>query len=446
MNATNRVRARLDRIIGTSSSPDEIADRTIEMVRQNPAEVVDTDLAAVPELAERNEILVRVAQFCLDVEQRKIPEARPPRIPVVRNEGGAFAKLHKAYSGLTWGMGGPGVVDVDGEEFGGQPCLLPRSWALRPKDHVRRMWQTMFPFVYDHGADDLPLVAASSARFVLSPLASKVMIVASVDTRVNHGELAEVSIGQIARFTKPSVPRLRARDYADVALAFRELESLHVYPPDWREVRVFNVEKIAAPEMARPDMRVLYGLNPIFVRRLIRERVTGDYLTSREYRGWYLINLTGLMALPNERPAMLRYLLRASAEWNAACRYPSGQYDESKVTYRPLEDFASDANALPMGVVSYLSATGALRRQLASRRSDLRDARDRAREDFRSIEARGLWRLEEREGLFRRLPTRAHLAAWARMRSKGGRPLTLPHAAPANSRQTPNDILGTNEP
>lgn len=346
--------------------------------------------------------------------------AREFRPPIVEHRGDEYAKMPKVAAPMSWAVGGPGMsaVELDSDRYALEPtaaaALLPRTYALLPADHEKQPHQTCLAL--EHGEPDvLPLAVAQAQGFVLSPDAGKLSLLFLASDAVRRGELARSTLGELAAWTHPGTKRIQARELRATAAGMDEARSLFLFLPDGTKVQVFDVQTPRTPGTARSDMVLHYSITRTFARAL------SEFSQRRPTPAWageFLVNLTGLMKLPNKEPTLVRHYIRAAAMWNAAFDYGSGKFDPAKLKGRTVDDFAILANTLPPAAVEYLRAKGDARGPV-SRRVTLHKERKRVLDNFDDLAARALVRIEKRGDLYRLLPPEAHCEAWTKARAQG---------------------------
>jgi len=361
-------------------------------------------------------------------------ESPPARIEIVHDaSGNQYTTLPKVTAATSWGMGAPGMIDIHGQKYVAEPQfgrrLVPRTWSLLPEDHSRRPHQASFPMALDGGEPEtLPVAVANSQGVVMSTGAAKYSLLFLAMDAHARGGLSASTLGDLTAFTRPSASRLQQRDYVSAAEEIAEAKALHVFLPDETKVQIFDVQTPWTPRHARPEMQIWHGLTRTF-QQTIREGMRGRLLRGNEYSGAFLVNISGVMALPNKNPLLLRLYIRQAAAWNAAFKFPSGRFDKGELPFQSRDEIARITNAMPRGAVEYLLAKGEERTKLASTRralvsrgrKDVLDGLEALADEYK------LGKLEKQgaDG-FRLLPTKEHEAAWAEMRSNGGRPFTIP--------------------
>jgi hypothetical protein len=368
----------------------------------------------------------------------------------VRHGEDDYAPMPKLSSPMSWALGGPGVdaasmlrggpspggVDVDGDRYAHEPdfvrdaaevrslvgAKLSRSYRLLPAGHEARPHHTSLS-LEDEG-ESLPMTVAGSNGYVLSPHAAKLALLLLASDQVKRGGLATSTLRQLTERIYAGAKRIQARDVVTTAEGLDELRKMFLYMPDNRKIQVFDVESLKAPEKARGDEVLRLGLTRVFCDELRQadsaNGLRGPRLSGREYRGEFLVNLTGIMRLPNRQPALMRYYMRCAASWNASFRQ-GGEFDAEKLPAMTVEQWAAIANDLPEGVVEYLTAQQE-GRVTANRKPQLSMARKATRESFEMLKEQGLIRLQENGKLIKPLPPEAYLEAWAQLRRDGRRP------------------------
>jgi hypothetical protein len=263
----------------------------------------------------------------------------------------------------------------------------------------------------------------------MSPSASKLALLTLASEDARSGKLAKATLAELTRWTRPDLSRIQARDYEATGRGLDELRQLFLFLPDGSRVQLFDVTSPANPAAADPEMTLYYGLTQSLALALLRAAAgefRGPNLRGQEYRGEFLMNLSGAMRLPNNQPSLLRYYVRLTAAWNAAFSDGSGAFDLDRFKALPLEEWAALANSLQAGVVEYLSADEEEKKAIKNRRFALRDDRKRAREDLEALaEEHKLIRLEGKGNLVRPLPPEDYLEAWELFRQQGGRPWSM---------------------
>lgn len=358
----------------------------------------------------------------------------------VRYKEDNYTKIPKMVSPISWAWGSSGVpaaTVINSDSYATAPklieeaALLPKSWALFPPDHYRRPHLTSLPLDGSKG-DTLPVALASGQSSMMSTISAKLALVILASPQVRAGNLAKSTLGELTAWTRPPQLRLRSRDHETTARSLDELRSLFIFLPDNTKVQVFDIQSPGRPEDAAPDMLLHYGLTGTFTEALARANrgelggqhiLAGRPLQGQEYRGEFLLNLTGIMRLPNTQPNLLRYYIRFAAHWNAAFCASNGAFDAEKMLARSLEDWAALANALPPNVVEYLSAKR-MGQATQDQRRRLSEERKHAREDLEALEGEyKLIRILKVGDLWKPLPPDDYHAAWGVFRAQGGRPL-----------------------
>lgn len=377
----------------------------------------------------------------------------------VSADGEAHARFPKIASPMSWAFGAPGkevdmmgrevddapldgATEVDGQRFAsvplvGQKALVPRSWQLLPHDRDKYPHQTSLPMATEE-QEALPVVVSQNQGVVMSTVAGKLALLIFASPEVQDGEMSYVTLGELTRLVYPN-GRVQQREVAATMSAVNEIGKLFLYLPDGRKLRIFDVTQSWAPDRAGASMPIHYGLTRTFLGAFeeVRNRTfSRSVLQGQEYTGDFLMNLSGMLALPNNQPALLRYYTRACALWNAAC--VTGQFDPSKVALATHEDWAIKANTLSHGVVEYMEAkaAGNLRALKPWHKSEASKSRKDVANDLDDLEGRGLVVLSKssKAGTIRVLPPENWLEA-----------RTLGQTSGARRHRLAADIEGTGE-
>lgn len=297
----------------------------------------------------------------------------------VSADGETHARFPKITSPISWAFGAPGkeidmacpvvedtsldgATEVDGQRFAsvplvGQKALVSRSWSLLPHDRDKYPHQMCMPLSTE--CDALPVVVSQNQGVVMSTIAGKLALLILASPDVQSGEMSYATLGELARLVYPAA-RIQPREVAGTFSAVNELSRLYLYLPDGRKLQIFDTTQTWAPERASPSTVIHYGLTRSFMAVFdeIRSKAfSRPKMRGQEFTGDFLMNLSGMLSLPNNQPALLRYYTRACALWNAAC--VTGAFDPAKITEATPDEWAMRANTLSHGVVEYLEARAA---------------------------------------------------------------------------------------
>lgn len=340
------------------------------------------------------------------------------------------AKLQKVAVGISWGFGAPGVrVKVDDDEYATTPTiatkLVPRTYALLPSDHGKRPHQTSLPLDYGGAPEVLPVAMTDATQYAISPVGAKLAILVLADQVIRGGKLSQVQLGDLAKRVHPLATRIQPRELETSARALDELRRLFLYLPDGTKVQVFDVQSPANAKTATADMRLHLGLTRTMVTAM-SSLLESDAGNGRSYRGEFLVNMSGLMRLPNKQPALLRHAMRAAAHWNAAFNPSTGAFDPNKLRTYSLEEWAIMTNSLAPAAADYLHAKrrGAQgpdrRRQLSQETHRIGDELEQLAKEHHIIV------LEKKAGKLVILPPESWREARGQMKKSGGRPSRKP--------------------
>lgn len=379
-------------------------------------------------------------------------ESKPLRVRVnVSADAEVHARIPKMAAPMAWAFGAPGkeipmdgelvderhldgAADVDGQKFArvpivGQKALVPRGWSLLPADRDKYPHQACLPMASEEH-DALPIVVSQNQGVVMSTIAGKLALLILASPDVQNGGMSYATLSEMARLVYPGASRVQQREVTATMSAVNELGKLFLYLPDGRKLRIFDVTQSWAPERAGPSLPIHYGLTRTFLGALQEVRAkkfAQRVLQGQEYTGDFLMNLSGMLALPNNRPTLLRYYTRACALWNAV--HVAGNFDPARAPAMTPDEWALRANALSHGVVEYLDAKAAGNRKAIKpwHKAEAHKNRKDAIGDLDDLAARGLVVLGKsgRSDTIRILPPDNWKEARALGADKGARPHRL---------------------
>ena len=362
-----------------------------------------------------------------DVVRRTLA-ARPFAIlRVTAADGDDYVQVDKAAAAASWAFGGTAVT-IDSDEYVAEPelvtRLMPRSWEMLPAAATQRPHQYVLPLeTHDSGSLLVAAVGAAAiarkddgTRLVTLPaLVGKLTVI--VLASVRDDEVVSVNLGDLTRELYPEAKRLRPREYARVTEALLWTKSLHLVLPDDTAIQCFDIRAALDPRRARPDQTIGWAIG----RHLLD--LTRHGARVRNLRGYFVLNKSGAMRLPNKRSALLRHYIRAAAGWNDAHDPATGRFNPRLLPAHTPEQWAAMTNTMSERAAEYAAASrgrreSALRRELSKARKEVvRNLEELADEH-------GLIRLELRgeEGKLVILPPDPLLEAYDRMRKGGTRP------------------------
>jgi len=363
----------------------------------------------------------RAEQYTEAAERRE--KARTlEAVPRVEVAGHEFGRLPKVAAGMSWAFGGVGLhpVEVDGRTYAPAPdvsinpekILLPAGYDLLPADHKARPHQTLLPLDVsgDDDAPPLPVALANSTRYAMTPAAGKLGLLVMAAAWAARG-LHKTTLRELTQQINPDA-RLVKTHFKTVLDGLENLDGLRLVLPDGMTYRVFDCP-IPWRELtpAEYDLPLFVGMTRTFEKTLAAIQTTAG----KSYKGDFLFDVTGSMALPTKRPALLRQYIRACAFWNAAGSLnptTKGEFDLRRLPDVSAERWAAMTNYLSPTAAEYLRAKhkGGDRRQAAKEVKEIiRDAEE--------LEALHLVKIDkaERKAL-RLLPPEPYLEAWRESR------------------------------
>lgn len=289
--------------------------------------------------------------------------------------GHDYHLLPKVTAGFAWAMGGPGIemsrAEVDSRIFVPAPgiavdarlggvqglestAIVPAGYAVLPPECAKIPHQTILPVDLE-GAEDSPPLAvafAAASQYVISAPAGKLGIRILAAAHANRHGLHKTTLRELAREINPGA-RLVYSHYESVARGLVQLDGLRLLLPNGWTYRVFDCAlppwRVLTP--ADYDTEIYVGTSRTFERNLaeLHQRL------GSKYRGEFLFDLNGTMALPTNRPGTLRQYIRASALWNAYWQYGTrGMPDVRNIPQVDTVQWAAMTNYLPPAAVGHM--------------------------------------------------------------------------------------------
>jgi hypothetical protein len=407
--------ARLRRRQGIASDVDYSAYWWLWLNLENPFQ--PTWLNVLLDVLWRDVVRPRLAR-----EQ----EARPFSIQCVQDRhGDSHAKLPKYAAGVSWAFGGYGVeykVEVDGDEYRRAPgiavrTLIPKTYALLPADHARKPHQTSLPLDI-HEETALPITITNATYYDgFSTVAGKLALLFFANGTIRQGNLVPLTLLELAKQTHPNVKRIKRPQLEAAGLGLRGLRGVGLYLPNGKNVQIFDIEIPWSEEALRsPDLQYFVGLQKTFLNTLNDTRIEG---VGNAYGGEFLMNMTGAMRLPNNKPALLRYITRATAHWNAAFNPISKRFDENKLRAYEPQEWAIQNNSLAPDAIEYLRSNRkrGSRNVLSNDLRTVRDYLDELVEDHKLIKLKPVG-----SKAYKILPPDSWKYAWEQCRKGAARP------------------------
>jgi hypothetical protein len=277
--------------------------------------------------------------------------------------------------------------------------LVPRSFALLT-DAPDKLRQRMLPMSTADTAGNGPLAVELATRSLLSVHAAKVGLLVLSSTS-KKGLRFVTSISDLADRINPGSKKVTRPMHLRTADGLIELAHLRVEFDDGRWFRLFDL--VVPPlHLAEADaatyakvLREPFGIGP-----------TGSFM-ERATGGSFMVNLKGLLALPNQQDALVRHYVRACYDWNRAFLDGHGGFNPQRVREWDVLAWGAEVNDLPQRVVEYVAASPARKRELKRRRApDTSRACKDVLEHLDHLHQLGLMRLERgaRGETFRIMP------------------------------------------
>jgi hypothetical protein len=318
-------------------------------------------------------------------------------------------------------------VTLDGRTYAAAPdvaiastsAMVPAGYALLPAEYAKRPHQMLLPIAWEGGDDapPLPVALIDATQYAIAPAAGKLGLLMIAAAHAGEGTLHKTSLRGLTKTINPGA-RLNRSHYQTVCKGLTQLDALRLVLPNGLAYRVFECP-IPWRELtpAEYDGPLFVGLTRTFERTLAEIHA----LAGPSYRGDFLFDLTGAMALPTKRSGLLRQYVRACAFWNAYWRPGTkGEPDPARVPEVPADRWAAMVNYLSPAAAAYASGKGKVKQRLSA---DLKAVIA----DAGALADLGLVKVERADSrAVRLLPPPGYLEAWKESR-KGG------HKLPGNA-------------
>lgn len=325
------------------------------------------------------------------VESVQAEEKRPRGIYLIRDRAdGLHTMIPSVVAPMAWAFGGAADLYEEHTLEPGAAALVPVSYAARggvlmPENTKRPSQMSLALSLETKGAPFFQVSTKKNPSAVaLKPEAAKLAMLL-----FPFGEGRQrITLGELGKHLYPKQKRVRAdRELVKVAQALETLDSLFYYLPDQTKVRCFDVSLPWTPGHASAEMEIDLGLSASFLGAISPESRGLDKLWAARF----VFNLTGYLALPNDKAAPLRILPMASQMWNEAFsgNGKERRFDPKKVEALTLDQWAIKSNSLARVGVEHL--TGNKSKSGSARLSEAREEVLEARE---ILEAANLVRVE----------------------------------------------------
>lgn len=349
-------------------------------------------------------------------EARKANAKPLSRLRKVRVGKRDFVRLHKLGAGISWTFGGPKVtlesVKVDGRQYSPAPdlAIVPAGYSLLPADHYTRPHQSVLPLDETGGmtAPPLPVAVASATQYAIELPAAKLALYVMAAAMSKGNPASKTSIRELAACVYPNAD-LRRSHYVTLCKALNQLDALRLVLPNGQSYRVFDTAyhwRELTP--AEYDQPLIVGFARSFEATLneIAE------VAGRSYRGDFLLDLTGAMALRTAGP--LRQLVRINAYWNAYWRGNSGEPDPSRMPAVEMKLWAAMTNYLTPAGAEYLRT----KNRAGGGRNRVSEAVGEILEHIQELEGERLIVIDKaNKEQVRLLPPPEYLEAWRKARA-----------------------------
>lgn len=305
-----------------------------------------------------------------------------------------YGAVSRIVPAVSWGFGAPGeaFTEINGERFGGTPgrgLYRPRIVGITtggaPSQRTLPL-ETAEPFALQ--------VAHDAAQVIVSPVASKLAVVASLVTgsgltpaRGTMGELAELLHGG----------PVAMREVRNTAKALADLAALRVVFHNGAVANLFDNLFYPDPDAVRRDHEVTLRFGAEVAPELRNDAA------HRWHRGEVMLNASGIGRLDGRSTLALRLYLLAATMWN----------DQNMAAAPPLT----------MDLDTWTTRLNAASRSALDDKRRRKAVRDKVEAAARTLEDQGLARVtinkpgRRRPPTMRLDPTDDHVAAYEARRS-----------------------------
>ena len=348
--------------------------------------------------------IIRFLARCLWLKINAQEQAQPMSVRRFTAGGSEYVKVPKALGAASWITGGPGLrAEIDGHTYtetadhrGTITRLIPRSHDLTPDlQDATYSHQGNLPLDMYEGGTPLAVLAVQQAAslhgmrddMISPPAITGKVLVMLMATAVNRTQLTKGTLGELAQELYPTRDRIQKRDLESLAAGLLWTKGLHLWLPDKTAVQVFDIVAPFRPEDADKSQTILYSTGKGF------DELTGKGGADPLFRGWFVLNYSGFMALPNKRPALQSHYIRAAAMWNDAKDFKTSEFDPEWLKPYSLDNWCALTNTLSQRTVEYLRQ----KRQGPDKRRDLSKDLKRAHEELEELQdEHGLIRIERK--------------------------------------------------
>jgi len=306
------------------------------------------------------------------------------------------SKLAGAF--LGWAPGAP-AIELDASRF----CLTanaparvfgPRSLPLLPDSlDLERSHNATLPLDYRRSDDteaQLALALVDPTQVAIDLAGSKIALLALGNPHVLSGGIGAITAKDLAITIHAGQP-YRGRMLGTTVAGLSGLRRLMVYMPDGTRSQMFSIRDVADPKDVKPEMELGLALD-----RHFHEAAWAAFKgRGSTWSGSFVLDITGAMAIPMNRPELLRLHVRASVRANAAFCYSTGAFDREKLNFESLTEIAARINAIDAQAAELLAANGKLPRSTKWIRVKASEQRRKVRENMEDLEGRGLWTVDK---------------------------------------------------
>lgn len=270
-------------------------------------------------------------------------------LKVATHKGDDYAQSSKIIRSMSWVMGGSGQR-IDGDTYVEAPeavRFMPQGLGIIPNSN--RPSQQLLPMALAKDATSLSQMVSDTSQMTTG-MQAKMLLFASVSAQPY--KRVESTVEELTLHINPDKKRIRARDYKRTLSDFHALGSLRVCLDDGTNMGLLSVASKPSDEDPE-DIRkrhVIWSFDSIFEDYILGHETIGG----RTWKGYFPINLSGLMRLSGNDAMSLRQYLFAAACWNDAKQPGTGRFSKDHLPELNRDLLAAHTNALSPAAAQWI--------------------------------------------------------------------------------------------
>jgi hypothetical protein len=339
-------------------------------------------------------------------------EQRSLRVQAVTMPSGEDWVLTPRVTGaVSWAMMGKGIP-IDDNEYGEANGIV--RYASKSFGFIKSSNRPAQQVIPVQRPDLMLTTAVADAQYVISQQACKPLILMLI-TGQRRNQWA--SIEEVTKLLNPSVKRIKKHHYQKTAEALRELQGLEiVISVDGSQLAypVFIIGKPPNPSIAEKTDLVSWRMNKEFAD------VVAENQSTKNLKGKFLMNLTGVMSMSVQEVPMIRQYICAAGLWNDAKKFGSrDQFDANNITWFSEKEWALQTNSLSDSAYESIRGDRSKRYQMSKDKALTIERLERLKEEkgLLDIEIKG----KGRNRKIRPVPTAEYLEASRKWSTRWGK-------------------------